>query len=109
MRDMEGGALVVEKKNGDEWTPAYMFSLRGRELSEFSEMCDFQQYSPDSHFTKGKICSVLTTNGRKTLTDRSFIVTTNGYRAETPVASEAEFNEILTREFGIRPDEQISI
>ena len=109
IRKVEEGLLVVEKKNEDQWTPAYLFGLQGRGLAEFSEMCDFQQYSPDSHFTKGKICSVLTANGRKTLTDGSYIVTTNGSRVETPVTSEAEFNEILSREFGITQGEEISI
>jgi len=109
INELENGALVVEKRRGDGWRPEYMFGMQGRNLAEFSEMCDFQQYSPDSHFTKGKICSVLTTNGRKTLTDRSYIVTTNCDRVETPVHSEAEFNEILMREFGIRQNEEISI
>lgn len=105
----EDGALVVEKRTVDEWRPEYMFSLQARGLAEFREMCDFQQYSPESHFTKGKICSVLTTHGRKTLTDRNYIVTTNGNRVETPVPSETEFNEILASEFGIRRYEEISI
>ena len=109
IREVEQGALVVEKKNNDEWRPEYIFGLQGRELVEFTDMCDFQQYSPDSHFTKGKLCSVLTTNGRKTLTDRNFIVTTNGERVETPVGSEQEFNKILFREFGIRRSEETSL
>jgi N-hydroxyarylamine O-acetyltransferase len=109
IRKLEEVAFVVEKKSGDEWRTEYMFGLKGRNLAEFSDMCDFQQFSPESHFTKGKICSVLTNNGRKTLTDRNFIVTTNGDRVEMPVRSEAEFNDILSREFGIRQKEEISI
>jgi len=106
---VENDVLVVEKKKGDGWIPEYMFSMQGRDLAEFEGMCDFQQYSPESHFTKGKICSVLTLNGRKTLTDRSYIVTTKGERVETPVRSDTEFNEILMREFGIRQNEEVSI
>jgi len=65
-------------------------------------MCDFQQYSPDSHFTKGRVCSIMTENGRKTLTDKSFIVTADGVRTEVPVVSDEDFERILEREFGIR-------
>jgi len=98
---VEDGSFVVQKKHGDEWRPGYMFGTEGRELSEFAAMCDFQQYSPQSHFTKGKLCSLMTSTGRKTLTDKSFIETSNGERVETSVGSEESFSEILKREFGI--------
>lgn len=94
----------VVKKTGDVWKPEYSFETRSRELTQFAAMCDFQQYSPDSHFTKRKICSQMTIEGRKTLTDTKFIVTSNGEKTETEVASDAEFDAILLREFGIRRD-----
>jgi len=43
----------------------------------------------------------MTSTGRKTLTDKSFIETSNGERVETSVGSEESFSEILKREFGI--------
>ena len=95
------GYFDVMKRVGDDWKGEYAFRDIPRDLSEFSEMCNFQQYSPDSHFTRGKICSVLTENGRKTLTDAKFIVTINGERTETAVAHDTEFDEILMREFQI--------
>jgi len=101
IRRADDGYFRVSKKAADVWIPQYIFTPFGRDISEFAEMCDFQQYSPDSHFTKGKVCSVLTVTGRKTLTDKNFIVTSDGERTETPVGSEAEFDEILNREFGI--------
>ena len=45
----------------------------------------------------------MTLEGRKTLTDTSYIVTKRDNRSETAVNSEEEFNSILTREFGIMP------
>lgn len=90
----------VLKKEGGEWRVEYMFKPLGRDMSEFAEMCDFQQFSPESHFTKGKVCSIMTETGRKTLTDKKFIVTVGNKKAETPVESEEEFNLILMREFG---------
>ena len=78
IRQFDDDYLEVAKREGDGWKSEYIFKDIARELSEFAEMCDFQQYSPDSHFTKGKVCSILTENGRKTLTDRKFIVTLDG-------------------------------
>ena len=43
----------------------------------------------------------MTETGRKTLTDRNFIVTNRGEKAETAVNSDAEFNNLLAAEFGI--------
>lgn len=95
------GYFEVIKREADIWKSEYKFSGNERNLAEFAEMCDFQQYSPDSHFTKGKLCSLMTSTGRKTLTDKSFIETSNGERLETAVDSEQDFAEILDREFGI--------
>jgi N-hydroxyarylamine O-acetyltransferase len=96
------GYFEVAKRASDGWVPEYMFKSSGRDLSEFVEMCDFQQYSPQSHFTKGMVCSLLTDTGRKTLTDKKFIVTRNGEKTATEVASADEFDQILEREFGIK-------
>ena len=101
LRRFDEEYLEVAKKDGDGWKSQYIFKDIARELSEFAEMCDFQQYSPESHFTKGKVCSLMTENGRKTLTDKAFIVTSVGERTEVPVGSEEEFDHILGREFGI--------
>jgi N-hydroxyarylamine O-acetyltransferase len=98
---LEGGAFDVRKKDGESWVSQYIFVVKKRELSEFSEMCDFQQYSPESHFTKKKICSIMTDGGRKTLTGDKFIVTSGDLRTETPVNSEKEFEQMLAAEFGI--------
>ena len=64
-------------------------------------MCNFHQTSPESHFTQGKVCSLMLENGRKTLTDKKFIETGNGEKSETEINSEVEFSEILAREFQI--------
>jgi N-hydroxyarylamine O-acetyltransferase len=104
IRKFSNGYLEVAKQEGSEWRSEYIFKDAERRLSEFAGMCDFQQYSPDSHFTKGKLCSIMTESGRKTLTDKTFIVTTNRKKPELPVASDAEFYEILDREFGIKAE-----
>ncbi len=100
-RSHTDGYFVVSKFDDAVWTSEYMFRPAGRELSEFAERCDHQQYSPDSHFKKGKLCSILTPNGRKTLTDKNFVITQNGFRREEKLSSDDQFSEILVREFGL--------
>ena len=91
----------VAKREGDEWKSEYIFKDVARDLAEFTEMCDFQQFSPESHFTKGKLCSIMTANGRKTLTDSKFIVTSRGEKTERQIADDADFYRVLNDEFGI--------
>jgi N-hydroxyarylamine O-acetyltransferase len=88
-------------RDGGVWRSEYMFRGEGHALNDFAEMCDFQQYAPESHFRKGMLCSIMTDAGRKTLTETSFITTENGSKVETPVSSKDQFYEILAREFEI--------
>ena len=104
IRKREDGYLEVLKREDGQWRSEYMFMDVARDLAEFSDMCDFQQYAPDSHFRKGKLCSIMTTGGRKTLTDKSFVVTREGNKDEITIGSEDTFNNLLKREFGISKD-----
>jgi N-hydroxyarylamine O-acetyltransferase len=91
---------VVKKEDG-KWKSEYIFTVLPRQLNEFAGMGHYQQTSPESHFTRGKVCSLMTENGRKTLTDKKFIETKNGNKSETEVSSDEEFYQILAREFQI--------
>lgn len=102
IRKFDDNYFEVVKKDGENWQSEYIFKDLARDLSEFENMCNFHQTSPESHFTRGKLCSIMTEKGRKTLTDKSFIETENGERKETLVNSEDEFYEILECEFGIK-------
>lgn len=103
IRKFDEEYLEVAKKDADGWKSEFIFKDVPHDLSAFAEMCDFQQYAPESHFRKGKVCSILTENGRKTLTDKKFIITANGEKSETVVGSDEEFDQVLEREFGITP------
>lgn len=103
IRRFDDEYFEVAKREGEGWKSEYIFKDVARDLSEFGEMCDFHQYSPESHFKKGKICSILTENGRRTLTDKKYIVTSDEERTEVTVGSRGEFDEILKREFSISP------
>lgn len=103
-RPTENGEFEIEKLIDGKWTPELLFGRSDHDLQKFADRNEFQQHSPDSHFTTRKICSILTAEGRKTLTNNKFIVTSKGERTETDVPSVAKFREILMREFGIRED-----
>jgi N-hydroxyarylamine O-acetyltransferase len=107
IRRWDDGYFEVAKKEDHGWDSEYIFKPFGRSLGEFAEMCEFQQTSPESHFTQGKVCSIMTDTGRKTLTDKKFMVTTGAGKKESGVGSEAEFDEILEREFGIKAVEEV--
>ncbi|KIO79053.1 hypothetical protein TH53_00045 [Pedobacter lusitanus] len=94
---------VVEKY--DEKTavyiPCYTFTTAPLLLNDFTHSCYYHQLSPDSNFTKNKVCSVLTETGRKTITQAKFMVTTDGVKTEQPVPDEAAFSLWLAKEFAI--------
>ena len=53
----------------------YLFSEIKRDLSEFAEMCKYQQTSLKSQFTQNKFISKPTANGRITITNNTLKVT----------------------------------
>lgn len=106
IRKYDENYFEVVKKDGDVWRSEYIFTPLKRDLTEFVGMCQFHQTSPESHFTRGKVCSQMTLGGRKTLTDGKFIETKNGQKKEITVNSAEQFNQILAREFYINPNFQ---
>lgn len=102
IRKFDDEYFEVAKKTADDWKSEYIFKNLARDLSEFEELCNFHQTSPESHFTKGKLCSLMTENGRKTLTDKKFIINKNGDKTAVNINSDEEFYEILRRKFGIK-------
>jgi N-hydroxyarylamine O-acetyltransferase len=93
--------MARRKKGSPRWESRYKFTLRPRKLSDYVARCEWQQTSPRSHFTKNRLCTRATSNGRITLTDKEFIVTRNGKKVERSVESPEEFARLLHRYFGI--------
>jgi N-hydroxyarylamine O-acetyltransferase len=91
----------VAKQVDFGWKSEYIFKPLGHDLSEFADRCEWQQTSPDSHFTNGRLCSLMTVNGRKTLTDDKFILTEGSRKSEIPIVSEDEFETVLFTQFGV--------
>jgi N-hydroxyarylamine O-acetyltransferase len=99
----DGEHRILQRRDGDDgdWSIQYRFSVTPHELADFAGMCRYHQSAPDSHFTRNRVCSRLTPSGRISLTDTRLIVTENGERHETPIASYAAFNDALRQHFNI--------
>jgi N-hydroxyarylamine O-acetyltransferase len=95
-----GGTWTLWRRAGEVWEPQYAFELVPRRLDEFAAMCLHHQTSPESIFTRKRLCSIATAGGRVTLSGHRLIVTESGRREERDVA-DAEYGTILSRQFGI--------
>ncbi len=83
------------------WKKEYAFTLQPRELSEFAEMCHYHQTSPESHFTRQRICSMATPEGRVTLSDGKLTETRGGSRQERSLSGDQEWRAQLRERFGV--------
>ena len=102
LEEEEGGRLVLLRRDaGGAWEPQYRFSLEPHTYEDYAEMCRFQQTSPESHFTRGRVCSRLTPEGRVTLSGSRLITTRGGERVERELADEAECDAALLEHFRI--------
>jgi len=101
----DGDYLVMSRRDtgGGEWEPQYRFTLRPHVYADFAERCRYQQTSPDSHFTRNRICSrVAGDGGRLTLSGMRFIeIDANGARRERLLADDGEYAAVLREHFGI--------
>jgi len=96
--------LILERRNdGEDWQPQYRFTLQPYAFSDYEEMCRWHQTSPESHFTKGLICSRATGNGRITLSDMRFITTSGPQRLrdEQTLSTREEYDRTLRDQFGV--------
>lgn len=99
----DDGYLNLLSNDGDGWKPEYRFTLQPYQYEDFNPMCHYQQTSPDSHFTHGRICSRAVENGgRITLSDMRLILTSReGERQERTLQSDDEYRRALREEFGV--------
>ncbi len=83
------------------WKAQYRFGLEPHVYADYADRCHFHQTSPDSHFTRNRICSLATPDGRVTLSGTKLITTRGGERLERELADEAERAQVLREVFGI--------
>ena len=99
----EGEYLTLNRRSDEgDWQPQYRFTLQPHEFPDYATMCHYHQTSPESHFTRGRMCSRATAEGRVTLSDRRFIMTTlSGDRKERELTHEEDYASTLSEHFGI--------
>jgi N-hydroxyarylamine O-acetyltransferase len=64
-------------------------------------MCHYHQASPESHFTRRRICSRATPAGRISLSDLKLIETSDEHRNEREFTGEEQWRSTLEELFGI--------
>jgi N-hydroxyarylamine O-acetyltransferase len=100
--EVDGRLLLRRRTEGGDWRPLYRFTLQPHEYADYNAMCRFHQTSPESHFTKGRICSLATPDGRITISNMRLITTSgSGARNEQELQSQDEYDRILRDQFGI--------
>lgn len=93
--------VLLRRDAGGVWEPQYRFGLEPHAYEDYAEMCRFHQTSPESHFTRGRVCSRLTPEGRVTLSGLRLITTTGDERVEREMADEDEYAAALLEHFGV--------
>ncbi|WP_036153782.1 arylamine N-acetyltransferase family protein [Maribacter forsetii] len=94
------GYFRVNEIKNTNIIPQYIFKNKARQLSDFTAMCSYHQTNERSHFTKKKLISIATKNGRITL-NNSQLKVTNDENEQVINFNESEFEEKLKEYFNI--------
>ncbi|CAL9412728.1 arylamine N-acetyltransferase [Streptomyces sp. NPDC050585] len=85
-------------------TACFRLERRPRVLADFTAGAWWHRTSPESHFTRGPLASLLTDGGRVTLSGRRLITTRDGAREERRLDDDAELLAAYRDHFGLRID-----
>jgi N-hydroxyarylamine O-acetyltransferase len=96
--------VAVKTDSACEWRMLYDFTMQPRQMSDFNGMCRHHQTSPESHFTRNRVCSILTPTGRVTLTGARLVITEGATRREIALSTVQQYDDALGHYFGIRLD-----
>lgn len=102
LEPFRGGYQLWQRGYHGEVARQYYFDLTPHRFpAEYEATCHYHQTSPQSIFTRKRIISRLTEDGRVSLDSSRLIVTRNGERSERPFANEDEFHALLKQYFNI--------
>jgi N-hydroxyarylamine O-acetyltransferase len=96
--------LLWQREPGGERERQYRFTFQPRRFAEFEPMCRYHQTSPESTFTRRRICTLAVPGGRLTLADSRLITTLDGRRSERSVSDGEEYDRLLRDLFGVTLD-----
>lgn len=89
------------REDGGAWRPQYELDAGPFPLEAFFERCAYHNWSPESVFTQGTLCSLALSGGRVTISQGRLIITRDGERTETDLDGEAGERDALRTWFGI--------
>ena len=93
---------LEQRSAGEEWQTQYRFTLQPHAYADYEERCRYHQTSPQSHFTRARICSLATATGRISLSELRFITTSeDNQKQEQTLGDESEYATVLRDRFGI--------
>lgn len=81
--------------------PEYLIEPRGRPLADFVPTCWWQQTSPEVNFRTSTICSLMTADGRISISGRTMVRTARGSRTEEHLATDSLLLAAYREHFGI--------
>ncbi|MEO9872388.1 arylamine N-acetyltransferase family protein [Ekhidna sp.] len=99
--DPDENFILKVSDNATQFFSRILFTTEEKQLIQFMEICEFQQTSIESPFTKKKIITILTPTGRVTLTDRKLKISNLAEIDEIEIMHEDEFLSKLQHHFGI--------
>jgi N-hydroxyarylamine O-acetyltransferase len=91
----------INQRTNGLLNPLYIFKDLARNLEDFEDMCHYHQRSAESSFTKNKVISIVTSNGRITLTESQVKVTTEAVE-KVLVHDPNQFDHMLNQYFNIK-------
>lgn len=107
----ERGAYIIDTYDEDYFrvnkmvkkikTPEYIFNPKSRDFQEFKGMCLYHQTNSNSHFTKKRLISLPTENGRITITGNKLKIAEFDQVNESEILDEMDFNEKLMTLFNV--------
>ncbi|HEX6731508.1 MAG TPA: arylamine N-acetyltransferase [Pyrinomonadaceae bacterium] len=93
--------MLLQSDQSDNWKPQYRFNLQPHVYGDYAEMCLYHQTSPQSHFPQRRISSLLTADGRITLSEGRLITTRGNTKEERDLKDGAEVAKVLREQFDI--------
>ncbi len=101
----KGEKLILQRREyRSSWADQYVFTLQPRSIDDYAAMCRYHQTSPESPFTRKRICSLATTDGRVSLSDMRLIVTKGSERQEKELESAEQYSAALRKYFRMQID-----
>lgn len=99
--DPDNNYFIKKSSDAVNFETLYQFRFQMREPIEFLDQINFKQSSPESPFVGKKIITVLTPEGRITLSDSKLRIQERGEDVQIPVLNEDDFFTKMEEHFDI--------